>query len=66
MKVIIDRFENNFAVVETEDKQFVNFPRQLVPTGAGEGSVLTINLDVGGTEQRRAKIADLMDKVWKD
>ncbi len=66
MKVIIDRFEGDFAIVETEDKKFVNMSRQLVPASAGEGSVLSIEFDVEGTERRRAAISDLMKKVWED
>ena len=31
MKVIIDRFEEGYAVVETEDKEFVDMPKKLVP-----------------------------------
>ena len=66
MRVIIDRFEGEFAVVETVDKKFANLPRRLVPEGAGEGSVLTIEVDSAETKKRRAAAADLMGKVWKD
>ena len=66
MKVIIDRFEGDFAVVETEDKSFVNFPRRLVPEGVREGSVLSIEFDSAETERRYAEATDLMGKVWKD
>lgn len=66
MKVIIDRFEGDFAVVETEDKKLVNMPKQLLPMKAEEGSVITIEVDSEGTDKRRERVSDLMDQVWKD
>ncbi len=66
MKVIIDRFEGEFAVVELENKSFVNMPRQLVPEGAGEGAVLTIRIEAEETQQRQKRIEDLQNSLWKD
>ena len=66
MNVIIDRFESGFAVVETEDKHFVNLPVKLVPSGASEGSVLTITFDVNETHRRREEAAVLMGQLWND
>lgn len=66
MRVTIDRFEGGFAVVETEDKNFVNLPGALVPVGAKEGSVLSIDLDGAETTRRRDETAALMEQVWKD
>ncbi|OQB14776.1 MAG: hypothetical protein BWY15_00928 [Firmicutes bacterium ADurb.Bin193] len=65
MKVIIDRFEGDFAVVELPDKTTVNMPRVLVP-GAGEGDVITIEREKACTDERRKKISALMDEVWND
>jgi hypothetical protein len=66
MTIIIDRFEGDFAVVETEDKKMINLPQLLVPHGAKEGSVLSIELNTGETETRKRHSADLMKNVWKD
>ncbi|MEG1441969.1 MAG: DUF3006 domain-containing protein [Oscillospiraceae bacterium] len=65
MKVIIDRFEGDFAVVECEDLHCVNFPRELVPS-AKEGDVVNITIDAAETANRKAKIDNLMDKVFKN
>jgi len=63
MKVIIDRFEGNFAVVELGNEKLANLPKALLPDGAGEGSVISIELDVGETELRRQKIRDISSKI---
>ena len=40
MKIIIDRFEGGFALVELEDKRIINMPQELIPKNAQEGDVL--------------------------
>lgn len=54
MTVIIDRFENDFAVVELPNGGFTDLPRTLVP-GAAEGDVVTISIDKEETEKERKK-----------
>lgn len=63
MTVILDRFEEGFAVVELPDGDFVNLPRQLVP-GAKEGDVITISIDEQETKERTKKIQSLMEQVF--
>jgi len=63
--LIIDRFEGDFAVVETDDG-FVNIPRIDLPVGAQEGDVLTLVLDKTGTENRKERIDGMMNKLFKD
>jgi hypothetical protein len=65
MKVIIDRFEGDFAVVELENKILVDMPRELLPEGAGEGTVLKIEIDNKETKNRSKRIQKLMDAVWE-
>ena len=66
MKVIIDRFEGDYALVELEDKTIVDMPKILVPNGAREGDVIEIRLDRQGTEERRKRIEQIMNDLWKD
>lgn len=66
MRVIIDRFEGDFAVVELENKHFANMPKSLVPQGAKEGCVLSIGLDEEETEKRKQNISELTDKSQDD
>ena len=63
MKVIIDRFEGNFAVVEAEGK-FVDMPAELVPQGAKEGSVLSITIDETETQNREEKIRSMLNQLF--
>lgn len=43
MKFLIDRFEEDFAVLENEDKKLVTVKRDLIPENSSEGSVLLFN-----------------------
>ena len=65
MKVIIDRFEGEYAIVEIEIGKFVNIPKILLPN-AKEGDVVKIEIDKSETELQRKKIENLMEKVFKD
>lgn len=51
MKVIIDRIEGGFAVVELENGSHFNLPTGLLPEGAKEGSVIDISLDKAAEEK---------------
>ncbi|MFY9213395.1 MAG: DUF3006 domain-containing protein [Tissierellaceae bacterium] len=51
MRIIIDRFEGDFAVVELEDKSFVDMPLKLIPEGAKEGDILEIEINREETEK---------------
>lgn len=65
MKVIIDRFEGEYAVVELPDMSFLNVPKKLFPD-AKESDVIDISVDKGKTEQRREKIKGLMAELFND
>lgn len=65
MKVVIDRFEGEFAVVEIDAEHFANLPRCLVPD-AGEGDVVDISIDKAETEYRKQQAQSLMNRLFKD
>jgi hypothetical protein len=46
MKVIIDRFEGDFAVCEKKDRTMLNVKRDKLPPEAKEGDILNINNDI--------------------
>ncbi len=64
MIVVIDRFEGNFAVVETDDGSIVNIPKILVPD-AKEGDAVRIEVDEEETMRRSKEIADLMEGLFE-
>ena len=63
--LIIDRFEGDFAVVET-DKGFVNIPRSELPKGAKEGDCLRFVIDESDTAARKKRIDGMMAGIFKD
>jgi len=62
--LIIDRFEGDFAVVET-DNGMVNIPRSDVPTSAKEGDVLRFIIAEDETEERGKRIKGMMNDLFK-
>jgi hypothetical protein len=70
MKVVIDRFEGDYAVCEKEDRTMMNIERHRLPDGAREGDVLVIDqnrifVDEEGTEARRLKIEKMVESLWE-
>lgn len=65
MKVIVDRFEGKFAVVELPDRTPVNMPRALLPEETKEGDVIDIIVNHAATKERRETVRKLMKDVWE-
>lgn len=70
MRVVIDRFEENYAVCEKEDRTMINLEKNLLPNGAKEGDVLVlkneaISIDKASTQKKKNEIDDLMEDIWK-
>jgi len=63
---IIDRFEGEWVVIEADDVKF-NLPRRFLPSEAREGDVLriTVEIDSYATKERREKIKNLEDRLFK-
>ena len=65
MKVIIDRFEGDFAVVEIDEGNFVNLPALLVK-GAQEGDVVSIEILKDESLERKKNLEKRLKKLFKD
>jgi len=63
MKVIIDRFEGDYALVEVEENKVVKIPRILLPN-ANEGDVINIFIDKEETLRRREEIKKQMNDLF--
>ena len=61
----IDRFEGEFAIVETSNG-FVNIPKSDIPKTALEGDILILSLDENETELRKKRIDGMMNSLFKD
>ncbi|APH16690.1 hypothetical protein NPD5_2205 [Clostridium sporogenes] len=71
MKGIIDRFEENFAIVELEDKRIINIDKSIIPKKAKEGDVIniegdTITLNEKESERLKKEIDELTEDMWKE
>lgn len=69
-KGIIDRFEEEFAVVEIEGKT-KDYPRAIFPKDTQVGDIVYITgtkveIDKRETQKRAKEIEDLMNEVWED
>lgn len=66
MKYIIDRFEEDYAIIEGEDMDTFNLPKHMIPKDAMEGDILEIEVKLkqDDTEQRKKRIENLMDDLW--
>ncbi len=69
MTGVIDRFEEQFAVIEKEDGSMMNLPRERLPRGAKEGDVVllgeTITIDYEETKRRKKEIEELTKELWQ-
>jgi hypothetical protein len=71
MRVIIDRFEGEFAVCEVSDEErMINLPLKDLPEGAKPGDVLKISdggitIDNEETADRKKRINNLLDSLWE-
>lgn len=63
MKVAVDRFEGDFAVVELPDKTFINVPKILF-SSAKEGDVFSIIKDEEETAFNKKSIEELAEKLF--
>jgi len=65
MQIIIDRFEGDFAVVETENGNTLNVPKELLYF-AKEGDIIDILVNVTKTAERKKEVYGLMNELFKD
>ncbi len=69
MRYIIDRFEGDTAVLEDENKEFLNVPKSILPENANEGDCLVFKdrkyiIDEETTKELKEEISDLMDELF--
>ena len=71
-KLIIDRFEGEYAVCERADKTMVDIPRKDLPCNIKEGDCIIINedqsitVDEEETKARKKRIENLMASLFED
>ncbi len=65
MKVTIDRFEGDYAVVELENREMADLPKVLVPKEASEGDIIEITINRDETKKRKQRIGKLTEGLWE-
>lgn len=66
MKLIIDRFEGDFAVIELPDGKMIDCPKAVLPDDAKEGSILNITVDETATNDKLKTVTERMNKLFRD
>ena len=69
MKVIIDRFEGNFAVCEKENRKMIDIEKLKLPLMCKEGDIINITndiitIDFDATKKRKREIEKLTEGFW--
>ncbi|KPU43035.1 hypothetical protein OXPF_34670 [Oxobacter pfennigii] len=70
MKVIIDRFEGNYAIVEMPGRKMVDIEISKIPAGVKAEDVINIaddkiSIDATETSKRKKRIEELTKDLWK-
>jgi hypothetical protein len=71
-RLIVDRFEGDFAVCEQEDLTMTDIQIDSLPAGVHAGSVLYVDengkfsLDIWQEEERRENLLDMQDRLFDD
>jgi len=65
---IVDRFEGDWAIIETENRDTFNLPRFVLPPGIREGDVISIEVEIDlevtkeRTEKSKRRLNNLFDE----
>ncbi|MCM1159619.1 MAG: DUF3006 domain-containing protein [Roseburia sp.] len=69
--LVVDRFEENIAVCEKEDKTFVKIPKYKLPLQIKEGDFITLDekgvyvIATEKTEEKKQEIHERFHKLFK-
>ena len=66
MKLIIDRFEGNIAIIELPDGRLIDCPKGILPANAEEGDIINIVVNKNATNTKLRRVTEHMNKLFKD
>lgn len=66
MKIIVDRFEGNVAVVELPNGKIIDCTKELLPSDAKEGSIINVLVDEKATNEKLEKSTARLNRILKD
>lgn len=63
----IDRFEDDYAILRTEDKLEIQMPKSKIPKEAHEGSIIRFELfsDEEGTKRKEEVAKAILNEILK-
>lgn len=64
MKIIVDRFEGEIAVIELENGDMMGIPKKILPDNAKEGSIINITCDEKETQLSRDAAKKKMNSIF--
>ena len=65
----VDRFEGDYAIIETDDGQIINIKKDLLPKNIEEGDVIDLEnmiIDREETLRRKNNIQKLADELFEE
>ena len=65
MQVTVDRIEEDYIVLELEDGNIIDVPKELIP-GAKEGDIVDIYINKDEREKKAEEVKKLMDDLLVD
>ncbi len=65
MKVVIDRFEGGFAIIELENNRWANIPRALIP-GAQEGDIISIEVLKNESSSKKNEMKKRLESLFDE
>ena len=65
MQVTVDRIEEDYIVLELEDGNIIDVPKELIP-GAKEGDIVDIYINKDEREKKAEEVKKLMDDLFVD
>lgn len=66
-EAIVDRFEGEFAILKTNGQPDISWPKQKLPEGAKEGSVIYLFVALTHNDEERERLAkSLLNTILKD
>lgn len=63
MRFTIDRFEGDYAIIQSFEGKMIEIPKSIVPDEAVEGNVLNITIDKKESEEREIMIKEKFNRL---
>lgn len=66
MRYIVDRFENEYAIIELDNGEFVDIPKKALPSDASEGSIIEVTTLKDETSVRKTEMKKKMNSLFRN